>query len=252
MIEAASEADEKLFEKFVDGEAIYQRRTEGRHPQGDHRDQADPGPLRIGIQEQRRAAAAGRGRGLSAVAARHSADSGLDAGSTPRLKSRKADDKEPFSALVFKIMTDPFVGQLAFFRVYSGKLEFRFVRLQLDQAGARARRPPAEDARQQARRDQGSLRGRHRRGCRTAQRHDGRHDLRREQADPARSDGFPGAGDLRRHRAEDQGRPGKDGHRAQQAGAGRSDVPDSHGSRDRRRRSFPEWASCTWKSSSTA
>jgi len=36
--------------------------------------------------------------------------------------SRKADDSEPFSALVFKIMTDPFVGQLAFFRVYSGML----------------------------------------------------------------------------------------------------------------------------------
>jgi elongation factor G len=36
---------------------------------------------------------------------------------------RKADDSEPFSALVFKIMTDPFVGQLAFFRVYSGCLE---------------------------------------------------------------------------------------------------------------------------------
>ena len=36
---------------------------------------------------------------------------------------RKADDKEPFSALVFKIMTDPFVGQLAFFRVYSGTLD---------------------------------------------------------------------------------------------------------------------------------
>jgi elongation factor G len=35
---------------------------------------------------------------------------------------RKAEDKEPFSALVFKIMTDPFVGQLAFFRVYSGTL----------------------------------------------------------------------------------------------------------------------------------
>jgi elongation factor G len=35
---------------------------------------------------------------------------------------RKADDDEPFSALVFKIMTDPFVGQLAFIRVYSGKL----------------------------------------------------------------------------------------------------------------------------------
>lgn len=33
---------------------------------------------------------------------------------------RKADDSEPFSALVFKLQTDPFVGQLSFFRVYSG------------------------------------------------------------------------------------------------------------------------------------
>ena len=36
---------------------------------------------------------------------------------------RKADDQEPFSALAFKIMTDPFVGKLAFFRVYSGTLK---------------------------------------------------------------------------------------------------------------------------------
>ncbi len=36
---------------------------------------------------------------------------------------RKADEKEPFSALAFKIMADPFVGKLAFFRVYSGKLK---------------------------------------------------------------------------------------------------------------------------------
>ena len=35
---------------------------------------------------------------------------------------RKADDSEPFSALAFKIMTDPFVGQLTFIRVYSGTL----------------------------------------------------------------------------------------------------------------------------------
>ncbi len=35
---------------------------------------------------------------------------------------RKADDNEPFSALAFKIMTDPFVGKLCFFRVYSGKI----------------------------------------------------------------------------------------------------------------------------------
>lgn len=35
---------------------------------------------------------------------------------------RKADDKEPFAALAFKIMTDPYVGQLTFLRVYSGVL----------------------------------------------------------------------------------------------------------------------------------
>ncbi len=36
---------------------------------------------------------------------------------------RKADDTEPFSALAFKVATDPFVGQLTFFRVYSGTLK---------------------------------------------------------------------------------------------------------------------------------
>ncbi|MDX9970675.1 MAG: elongation factor G [Candidatus Gracilibacteria bacterium] len=36
---------------------------------------------------------------------------------------RKAEDSEPFTALAFKIATDPFVGSLTFFRVYSGKLE---------------------------------------------------------------------------------------------------------------------------------
>jgi len=36
---------------------------------------------------------------------------------------RKSDDSQPFSSLAFKIMTDPFVGRLTFFRVYSGTLE---------------------------------------------------------------------------------------------------------------------------------
>ncbi len=36
---------------------------------------------------------------------------------------RHADDKQPFSALAFKIMADPFVGQLTFIRVYSGPLK---------------------------------------------------------------------------------------------------------------------------------
>ncbi|OCA81024.1 translation elongation factor G [Bacillus sp. FJAT-27225] len=36
---------------------------------------------------------------------------------------RHSDDEEPFSALAFKVMTDPYVGKLTFFRVYSGTLE---------------------------------------------------------------------------------------------------------------------------------
>ncbi|HUU14017.1 MAG TPA: elongation factor G [Terriglobia bacterium] len=47
---------------------------------------------------------------------------GLDPGTEEQIV-RRADDDEPFSALVFKIMTDPFVGQLAFMRVYSGSVK---------------------------------------------------------------------------------------------------------------------------------
>ncbi|AWU39241.1 translation elongation factor G [Blattabacterium punctulatus CPU2] len=39
-----------------------------------------------------------------------------------KIETRKASEKEPFSALAFKISSDPFVGRLAFFRVYSGKV----------------------------------------------------------------------------------------------------------------------------------
>ncbi|MCD8147484.1 MAG: elongation factor G [Clostridiales bacterium] len=42
---------------------------------------------------------------------------------TDKEEARPADDDAPFSALAFKIMTDPYVGRLTFFRVYSGQLE---------------------------------------------------------------------------------------------------------------------------------
>lgn len=41
----------------------------------------------------------------------------------PRTESRRPEDEEPFSALAFKILADPFAGRLAFLRVYSGTLE---------------------------------------------------------------------------------------------------------------------------------
>ena len=97
--------------------------------------------------------------------------------------TRKADDKEPFSALAFKIMADPFVGQLTFIRVYSGQLKSgesvmnsrtqkheRIGRLLKMHANKR------EDI-------QEILRGRYLRGGRTEKRQHGRHDLRREASD---------------------------------------------------------------------
>jgi len=48
---------------------------------------------------------------------------GHDVKNHDKIIERKADYKEPFAALAFKIMTDPFVGTLTYFRVYSGTLE---------------------------------------------------------------------------------------------------------------------------------
>ncbi len=48
---------------------------------------------------------------------------GIDPDNKDKAIERHADDTEPLSALAFKIMTDPFVGQLTFIRVYSGQLK---------------------------------------------------------------------------------------------------------------------------------
>ena len=47
---------------------------------------------------------------------------GIDANTKEEVE-RKADDNEPLSLLAFKIMSDPYVGRLTYFRIYSGKLE---------------------------------------------------------------------------------------------------------------------------------
>ena len=122
LIEAVSETDDVLFEKYVEGKAI----TEPELVAGIRKATIAQKifPVICGSSFKNK----GVQNLLDAVAAY--LPSPLD---IPPVKGhaldnpeetleRKASDSEPFSALVFKIMTDPFVGQLCFIRVYSGKL----------------------------------------------------------------------------------------------------------------------------------
>ena len=152
--------------------------------------------MRLGVQEQGRAAAARRGGRLPAVAARHPAGQGHRPRDRRAEIARKADDDEPFAALAFKIMNDPFVGQLTFFRVYSGTLEagstvFNATKGKRERIGRllRMHANKREEIKERRRR-------RHRRRRRPARHHHRRHALRREAPDPARADAVPRAGDL--------------------------------------------------------
>jgi elongation factor G len=122
MIEAVSEFDDVLFEKFVHGEALSNEeimagirkatiamkifpvicgsafKNKGVQTMMDAVVDYLPSPLDIPPVQ------------------------GTDVDDVEKKIERKASDDEPFAALVFKIMTDPYSGQLAFFRVYSGKL----------------------------------------------------------------------------------------------------------------------------------
>ncbi len=122
LVEAVSESDDHLFTKFVEGQPI------------------TVDELRAGVRKATIAqkifpvicGSAFKNKGvqnlLDAVVdylpspLEVPAVQGTDVDDTEKVVERKADDKEPFAALVFKIMTDPFVGQLAFIRVYSGRL----------------------------------------------------------------------------------------------------------------------------------
>ncbi|MBI3680817.1 MAG: elongation factor G [Acidobacteria bacterium] len=122
LIEMVSESDDELFSKFVEGHAVTEEE------------------LRAGI---RRATITQKifpvvcGSAFKNKAVQNLLDAvvdylpspveippveGIDITRREVTLERKASDGEPFSGLVFKIMTDPFVGQLAFLRVYSGKM----------------------------------------------------------------------------------------------------------------------------------
>ena len=109
---------------------------------------------------------------------------------------RNASDSEPFAALAFKIATDPFVGKLTFFRVYSGVLAagsyvYNATKGERERVGRllQMHANHREEIEEVARR-------RHRRRHRPAQDHHRRHALRREVPDRPRADHVPGAGHL--------------------------------------------------------
>ena len=146
---------------------------------------------------------------------------------------RNASDEEPFSALAFKIMADPYVGKLTYFRVYSGKLEAgsrvlnvttgrteRIGRILMMHANDR------EDVHR-------GLRGRHRGGGRHQAGRHRRHAGGARQADQARGDHVRRPGHLRGDRAEDEVRPGEDVGRARPPGRGGPDLPGAHQRGDR-------------------
>ena len=123
MIEALGEVDEPIMEKYVHGEAIGED------------------ALRAGLRRATIAmkafpvlcGAAFKNKGVQPLldAVVDYLPSPLDVppieGTAPddeeKILTRKASDEDPFAALVFKIMTDPYVGQLAFMRVYSGGVQ---------------------------------------------------------------------------------------------------------------------------------
>jgi len=121
MVEAVAELDDQLTMKFLEGEELTP--AEIRHG------------LRVGTLQNRivpvLTGTALKNKGIQPVldAVVDYLPSPLDVppitGIDPDGNEvvRGVDDKEPFAALAFKIAADPFVGKLAFFRVYSGKLK---------------------------------------------------------------------------------------------------------------------------------
>ncbi len=121
LIESASDADDSLMEKFLGGEEVSREEVVAALRKGTLENKFTP--ILCGAAFKNK----GVQQLLDSVVLYLPSPQELKsiAGSNPNTQkeeSRKLDAAEPLSALAFKIMTDPFVGQLAFARVYSGKL----------------------------------------------------------------------------------------------------------------------------------
>jgi elongation factor G len=121
MIEAAADADEALMEKYLEGEPVGEDELRAAIRKGTVGGQIVPVVCGSSFKNK------GVQPMLDSVV--HYLPSPLDVGAVqgtePRSGAavdREPADKAPFSALAFKIMSDPYVGRLTYFRVYSGHL----------------------------------------------------------------------------------------------------------------------------------
>jgi len=123
LVEAVAETDEELMMKYLEGEELTEEEIMEGIRRGTNQTKMTPvfcgsAYKNKGVQLLLDAVVAFMPSPLDIPAIK-----GVSADNEDEEIERHADDTEPFSALAFKIMADPYVGKLAFFRVYSGRLE---------------------------------------------------------------------------------------------------------------------------------
>ena len=122
MIEAIVEQDEELMEKYLEGEELTKEEIKAALRKATIANTIVP--VICGTSYRNK----GVQKLLDAIVDYMPAPTDIEAikGTNPETgeeEHRPSSDTEPFAALAFKIATDPFVGKLCFFRVYSGKVE---------------------------------------------------------------------------------------------------------------------------------
>ncbi len=232
-------------------QAAGRRDAEEADPQGHHHRRVRSGAVRLGLQEQGRAADAGRRRRFPAVAAGRAGREG------PRGRRRHRNDpqgRRRRAVLRPRLQDhDRSVRRLADLRArLFGRAGQQHPGAQFGEGRPRARRPHAADACQSPRRHQGSPRRRHRRAGGSQGHHHRRHAVRSGQSDRAGAHEVPRAGDRGRGRAEDR-RPTRR-RWASRSIAWRRRIRPSASAPIRKpaRPSSRAWASSISRSSSTA
>jgi elongation factor G len=123
MIETAVEADEELLEKYLEGEEISEEELKGAIRKGTIA--GNFVPVLNGTAFKNKGVQPLLDAVVDFMPAPTDVEAikGVDANDHEKEIARASSDDEPFSALAFKIMNDPFVGSLTFARIYSGVLE---------------------------------------------------------------------------------------------------------------------------------